>query len=86
MKADMGARAVYLINSNKPGYNMTPQILDDNKLVSAMWESSYSEEFNVVKTTNYLATINNLQEQVVKTAEKTMKITYVLSFEEESEQ
>ena len=85
MKADMGARAVYLINSNKPGYNMTPQILDDNKLVSAMWESSYSEVFSVVKTTNYLATINNLQEQVVKTAEKTMKITYVLTFEEESE-
>ena len=80
MKADMGARAVYLINSNVPGYNMTPQILDDNKLVSAMWESSYAEWFNVVKTTNYLATINNLQEQVVKTAEKTMKITYVLSF------
>lgn len=85
MKADMGARAVYLINSDKPGYNMTPQILDDNKLVSAMWESSYAEWLNVVKTTNYLATINNLQEQVVKTAEKTMKITYVLTFEEENE-
>ncbi|MGJ1042710.1 hypothetical protein ACR77V_12800, partial [Staphylococcus epidermidis] len=86
MKADMGAREVYLINSNKPSYNMTPQILDDNKLVSAMHESSYGAEwFQVVKTTNYLATINNLQEQVVKTAEKTMKITYVLSFEEESE-
>ena len=85
MKADMGARAVYLTNSNKPGYNMVSQILDDNKLVSAMWESSYSEWFNVVKTTNYLATINNLQEQVVKTAEKTMKITYVLTFEEENE-
>lgn len=80
MKADMGARAVYPTNSNRPGYNMIPQILDDNKLVSAMWESSYAEWFNVVKTTNYLATINNLQEQVVKTAEKTMKITYVLSF------
>lgn len=86
MKADMGARAVYLTNSNTPTVNMVPQILDDNKLVSAMWESSYSAEwFNVVKTTNYLATINNLQDQVVKTAEKTMKITYVLTFEEESE-
>ena len=86
MKADMGARAVYLTNSNKPSYNMTPQILDDNKLVSAMHESGYGIEwFQVVKTTNYLATINNLQEQVVKTAEKTMKITYVLTFEEENE-
>ena len=85
MKADMGSRAVYLTNSNKPSYNMVSQILDDNKLVSAMWESSYAEWLNVVKTTNYLATINNLQEQVVKTAEKTMKITYVLTFEEENE-
>ena len=86
MKADMGARAVYLTNSNKPGYNMVSQILDDNKLVSAMYESGYGIEwFYVVKTTNYLATINNLQEQVVKTAEKTMKITYVLTFEEENE-
>ena len=86
MKADMGARAVYLTNSNKPSYNMVSQILDDNKLVSAMYESGYGIEwFYVVKTTNYLATINNLQEQVVKTAEKTMKITYVLTFEEENE-
>ena len=80
LKADMGARAVYPTNSNVPIYNMTPQILDDNKLVSAAWESSYTEWFNMIKTTNYLATINNLQEQVVKTAEKTMKITYVLTF------
>lgn len=80
MKADMGARAVYLTNSNTPGYNMVSQILDDNKLVSAMWESSYAEWFYVVKTTNYLATIDNLDEQVTKTADKTMKITYVLSF------
>jgi len=80
MKADMGARAVYLTNSNVPSYNMVSQILDDNKLVSAIWESSYSEWFNMIKTTNYLATIDNLDEQVTKTADKTMKITYVLSF------
>jgi len=86
MKADMGARAVYLINSNKPGYNMIIQPLDDNKLVSVHYEASYGAEwYEMIKTTNYLATINNLQEQVVKTAEKTMKITYVLTFEEENE-
>jgi hypothetical protein len=86
MKADMGARAVYLINSNKPSYNMVIQPLDDNKLVSVRYEASYSAEwYEMIKSTNYLATINNLQEQVVKTAEKTMKITYVLTFEEESE-
>ena len=86
MKADMGARAVYLTNSNVPGYNMIIQPLDDNKLVSVRYESSYGTEwYEMIKTTNYLATINNLQEQVVKTAEKTMKITYVLTFEEENE-
>lgn len=36
--------------------------------------------FSLSHTLDYMATINNLQEQVVKTAEKTMKITYVLSF------
>ena len=85
MKVDMGERAVYPTNSSTPGYNVCVQPLDDNKLVSAAWESSGAEAFSVIKTTNYLATINNLQEQVVKTAEKTMKITYVLSFEEEEE-
>lgn len=86
MKADMGARAVYLTNSDRPGYNMIIQPLDDNKLVSVRYEASYSAEwYEMIKTTNYLATIDNLQEQVVKTAEKTMKITYVLTFEEESE-
>ena len=86
MKADMGARAVYLTNSNVPGYNMIIQPLDDNKLVSVRYESSYGAEwYEMIKSTNYLATINNLQEQVVKTAEKTMKITYVLTFEEENE-
>ncbi len=86
MKADIGQRAVYPTNGNAPGYNMAIQILDDNKLVSALWESSYSEWFSVQKTTNYLATINNLQEQVVKTAEKTMKITYILTFIDEEEE
>jgi len=86
MKADMGQRAVYPTNGNSPAYNMVIQPLDDNKLVSVRYESSYGADFyEMIKTTNYLATINNLQEQVVKTAEKTMKITYVLSFEEESE-
>lgn len=86
MKADMGQRAVYPTNGNAPAYNIAIQPLDDNKLVSALWESSYSEWFNVQKTTNYLATIDNLQEQVVKTAEKTMKITYILTFIDEEEE
>ena len=35
--------------------------------------------FNLIKDPRYLATINNLSEPVVKTASKTMKITYILT-------
>lgn len=87
MKADMGQRAVYPTNGNAPAYNMVIQPLDDNKLVSVLYESSYGMEgYEMIKTTNYLATIDNLQEQVVKTAEKTMKITYILTFIDEEEE
>lgn len=87
MKADMGQRAVYPTNGNSPAYNMVIQPLDDNKLVSVHYESSYGRDFyEMIKTTNYLATIDNLQEQVAKTAEKTMKITYILTFIDEEEE
>lgn len=36
--------------------------------------------FRLYHTTDYLATINNLQAAVTKTAEKTMKVTYVIRF------
>lgn len=38
-----------------------------------------SNSFYLVKDPRYLATINNLSESVVKTASKTMKITYILT-------
>lgn len=80
-KIDMGERTIYPTNESGRSYQPGIQILDDNKLVSACWESSYAAEvFSVLKSTNYLATIDNLDEQVTKTADKTMKITYVLSF------
>lgn len=43
------------------------------------WNNDY---FSLSYTTDYLATINNLAEPVTKTAEKTMKVTYVLSFDD----
>ena len=79
-KIDMGEREIYPTNDSGRTYQPAIQILDDNKLVSACWDSSYLELFSVYKSTNYLATINNLSSQVTKTAEKTMKITYVLTF------
>ena len=44
--------------------------------------SSNNFYFYLVKDPRYLATINNLSEPVVKTASKTMKITYILTQEE----
>ena len=38
-----------------------------------------SDGFRLIKDPRYLATINNLSEPVVKTASKTMKITYILT-------
>lgn len=38
--------------------------------------------FRLYHTTDYLATINNLQEPVTKTAEKTMKVTYIIRFDD----
>ena len=38
-----------------------------------------STSFYLIKDPRYLATINNLSEPVVKTASKTMKITYILT-------
>ena len=46
------------------------------------FDSGYwrDETFRLYHTTDYLATINNLAESVTKTPEKTMKVTYVISF------
>ena len=41
--------------------------------------SNYDNYFKILKDPRYLATINNLSEPVVKTASKTMKVTYTLT-------
>lgn len=52
----------------------------DNPIVA--YQSSYADSSNIHfrHVLNYIATINNLSSPVAKTADKTMKITYVLSF------
>lgn len=46
------------------------------------WNGSYGNEYHIsYLLTPYLATINNLSSAVVKTADKTMKITYTLTEE-----
>lgn len=77
VKVDIGERKVYYANLYRNSSNNTTsyQFLSDNPLAN-----SYMGDGSLYKTTNYLATINNLQSPVVKTSEKTMKVTYVLSF------
>ena len=44
------------------------------------WSASYGNEYrHAYLLTPYLATINNLSSAVVKTVDKTMKITYTLT-------
>ena len=46
------------------------------------WGGSYGNEYrNIYLLTPYLASINNLSSAVVKTVDKTMKITYTLAEE-----
>lgn len=48
------------------------------------WASSYLNQYRMTYIlTPYLATINNLSQAVVKNADKTMKITYTLTEQEE---
>ena len=59
----------------------TPLFQYKNFLVG--WGGSYGNEYRTMYLlTPYLATINNLSSAVVKTVDKTMKITYTLTEEE----
>lgn len=84
-KIDLGEREVYPNNGVARSYQPGFEILDDNKLVNSVFEASFGEALYLYKTTNYLATIDNLAEEITKTAEKTMKITYILRFIDEEE-
>ena len=80
-KIDINARTIYPTNSwrNAGQRNTCYNFLSDNALVSCrLWGSNTG----INKTTNYLATINNLETPVKKTNEKTMKVTYVLDFDD----
>lgn len=84
-KVDFVNKNAYPINALY-GVNYCAAMVDDNPLVvnEVPYNHGYegSHTFRLYKSTNYLATINNLQSQVTKTAGKTMKVTYVLRFGE----
>lgn len=70
------AKPYGLRKTGKPGLRIGPFLM-----LSGYWRAASSDFYNgfsVALLSNYLATINNLMEPVEKTAEKTMKITYIL--------
>jgi len=70
----------YNFNTNH-GYNAEIIKIDDIWYLMNLYYNSYNLEYKLITRTPYLATINNLSEPVTKTASKTMKITYTLTFE-----
>ena len=71
----LATEAIRVCSGNKYSANYTP-VRNDPSLyyVSAGNYTTYG----FALMTNYLATINNLAEPVTKTADKTMKVTYII--------
>lgn len=83
-KIDINERTIYPNNSwrNASDRNTCYNFLTDNPLVNCrLWSGSIGNT-GINKTTNYLATINNLETPIKKTSSKTMKVTYILSFDD----
>lgn len=66
--------------------NMGSQVSNDNPLIESYipYDNGYwrPTTFRLFHSTNYLATINNLQASVTKSSDKSMKVTYVLRFDD----
>lgn len=83
-KIDINERTIYPNNSwrNSTDRHTCYNFLTDNPLVNCrLWRGSL-ENTGINKTTNYIATINNLESPIKKTSSKTMKVTYVLDFDD----
>lgn len=76
-KIDVGTSKVYPINSNMDDSSRIAQYLTENPLTTL-----FGNNTGIYKSTNYLATINNLETPIKKTSSKTMKVTYVLDFDD----
>lgn len=83
-KIDINERTIYPNNSwrNSTNRNTCYNFLTDNPLVNCRLWSGSLENTGINKTTNYIATINNLETPIKKTSSKTMKVTYILSFDD----
>ena len=82
-KIDFTDRTVLPVNGGD-AVTMGAPLVMENPLIEDFipYNNGYWTPANLrlFRCTDYLATINNLQEPVQKTAEKTMKVTYTISF------
>jgi hypothetical protein len=68
----------------KPGLQCGPFLLGITSYVYS--STTYYWTFWIYLMTTYLATINNLENPITKTEDKTMKITYILTEVEDEEE
>lgn len=71
----LSPEAIRVCGSNNYQYSYTPVRNDPSLYYVSAGNTTY---YGFALITNYLATINNLAEPVVKTADKTMKVTYII--------
>lgn len=82
-RIDFTDRSVLPINGEDRSKLGSPLVVDNPLLQTYIdYDGDYwrNKTLRLYRSTNYIATINNLQTPVQKTAEKTMKITYTLRF------
>jgi hypothetical protein len=82
-KVDFTDRTVLPVNGKDRRKLGSPLVVDNPLLQTYVdYDGDYwrNKTLRLYRSTNYIATINNLQTPVQKTAEKTMKITYTLDF------
>lgn len=79
---DLERKEILPINTTKRSYGGPfAGTIKDNSLIQIRDSSESSGgTFTLMRSMNYLATINNLENKVTKTSDKTMKITYTLTF------
>lgn len=70
----------------KPGLQCGPFLLGITSNSYSHSSSTYYWSFWIYLMTTYLATINNLENPITKTEDKTMKITYILTEVEDEEE
>lgn len=63
-------------------YTYAASMCKDNKTYK-VYEGKWNTHKFIKRSTCFISTINNLEEQVIKTADKTMKVTYILTFDEQ---